>query len=273
MLGFLFGTHAGTLAKFRTTIGDIDVELYDRDKPVTVRNFKRYVENGLYLDGIFHRATVPPEVQVIQGGYYRISNRESISNYTAVTIPTFAPITNEFSVGTFRSNTYGTLAMAKTSDPNSATAQFYFNLADNSAALDNTNNSGGFTVFGHMVRGTNVLNALNAAHPTASIQIVNLPGGPQELPLLATAQPPWVESDELVYVDITLLRVEICPAANATEISWHSVSNRTNVVEYTTVMPPKWKMLISTNGSGLRCTVSDTTSTDTCRFYRVRVHY
>jgi len=264
---------AGTLAQFRTTVGDINVELFDEDKPITVANFKRYVEGGSYQDSIFHRATIPPQVLVVQGGWIWISNRTDVTNFTMQIIPTYPPITNEIGAGTFRSNTYGTIAMAKTSDPNSATSQFFFNLTDNSAALDDTNNSGGFTVFGRVVDGTNVLNKLNAAHPTSEILRANLGlSGLTEVPLLKTATPP-LGSDEFVYVDITLLRVHIALTNNARVISWTSVGGRTNVVEFTTVMPPAWTTLSSTNGNGGPMAVTDPAPTNHSRFYRVRALY
>src|SRR6266436_2863466 len=123
----VISTSAGTLAQFRTTIGNFDVELFDADKPVTVRNFIRYVQSGLYTNMIMHRVVTN---FVIQGGGIDVSNRNTTSNVLA-SIPTFAPITNEIGVGKFYSNVYGTIAMAKTADPNSATSQFFFNLANN----------------------------------------------------------------------------------------------------------------------------------------------
>src|ERR1041384_5986650 len=129
---------AGPLAQFRTPLGDIEVELFE-DKPVTTRNFINYVQSGLYKDGIFHR-WVPGFV--IQGGGVYVANRSTASPYFAY-IPTFTAITNEFKGGPHASNTYGTIAMAKTTNgPNTATSQWFFNLADNSSNLDNQN--GGF---------------------------------------------------------------------------------------------------------------------------------
>src|SRR5439155_10964092 len=150
-----FNASAGILAQFRTVFGDIEVELLDQDKPVTVRNFIRYVQSGLYRDGIIHRCS---PAFVIQGGGFFVGNRNMTNAYIWA-IPTFSSITNEFAVGNFYSNLYGTIAMAKAGgDPNSATSQWFFNLTNNAANLDSKN--GGFTVFGRMVRGTNVLNVL-----------------------------------------------------------------------------------------------------------------
>jgi hypothetical protein len=97
------------------------------------------------------------------------------------------------------------------------------------------------------------------------------PSGPPTLPILRTAEPPYVDADEHVYVDISLLEVGITSVNGIQQISWNSVSNRTNVVEYTTDFPPEWHTLISTNGNGARMTVFDSTAPDASRFYRVRV--
>src|SRR5947208_8271514 len=143
-----FNASAGILAQFRTVFGDIEVELLDQDKPVTVRNFIRYVQSGLFRDAIIHRC-IP--TFVIQGGGFFVGNRNT-TNAILAPIPTFGTITNEFAVGRFFSNVYGTIAMAKAGgDPNSASSQWFFNLANNAANLDTQN--GGFTVFGRVVRG------------------------------------------------------------------------------------------------------------------------
>src|SRR5260221_9949263 len=105
----VFSTQAGTLAQFRTTFGDIEVELYDQDKPVTVQNFMRYVQNGRYHDGFAHRI-VPGFV--IQGGGYTVTNR-GMTNWQRLDVPAYPNITNEFGVGRQFSNVYGTIAMAK----------------------------------------------------------------------------------------------------------------------------------------------------------------
>ncbi len=261
----------GTLVQFRTTVGDLEVELLDREKPVTVQNFLRYVTNGLYTNSFFHRGV---SNFVIQGGGFRVGNRTNLTNFTVTPVATFPPITNEFKVGPFYSNLYGTIAMAKTADPNSATSQFFFNLTNNSSSLDNTNNSGGFTVFGRVVGGTNVLNQLNAAHPTAAIRLVNAGGAFSELPVVRTFSGASLESDELVYFDVTVLSVRISLLPDgAREISWNSISNRVNHVEYTTNFPAIWHPLVATNGNGGPIEVSDNTAENSRRFYRVRIAY
>lgn len=103
--------------KIVTSEGDIVVQLNPVRAPITVKNFLAYVKNGFYDGTIFHRV-VPGFV--IQGGGYTPDYREK---------PTRDPIPNESGNGL--SNLRGTIAMARTSDPHSATSQFYINLADN----------------------------------------------------------------------------------------------------------------------------------------------
>src|SRR6266571_1308353 len=145
-------SNGGTLAQFRTVFGDIEVELYDQDKPVTVQNFIRYVQARKYQDGFAHRI-VPGFV--IQGGGYTVTNRGT-TNWQSVSVPAYPKITNEFAVGPLLSNVYGTIAMAKLGgDTNSASSQWFFNLANNTF-LDAPDTNEYFVVFGHVVRGTNI---------------------------------------------------------------------------------------------------------------------
>lgn len=150
----------------RTLVGNIDVELFDQEKPVTVSNFLSYVRSGAYLHTILHRASPNTGPTILQGGGLRVANPYSTDQFTCVDyVPTNAPIVNEFTNGTPRSNTYGTLAMAKEDGaPDSATSSWFFNMGDNSASLDT--NNGGYTVFGRVVgKGTNVLNNFRQIRP------------------------------------------------------------------------------------------------------------
>lgn len=128
---------SGQTVRFHTNLGDIDVALLANIAPKTVANFLNYVNKGAYNNSVIHRSV---QGFIFQGGGYQASN----GNFT--TIPSDAPVMNEYSV----SNTRGTLAMAKLgTDPDSATNQWFFNEGDNSANLNNQN--GGFTVFGRVV--------------------------------------------------------------------------------------------------------------------------
>src|SRR5260221_5491725 len=138
---------AGTLAQFRTVFGDIEVELYDQDKPVTVQNFIRYVQSGVYQNEFAHRI-VPGFI--VQGGGFAIASRGT-TNWAIGSVPSFGNITNEFGVGRRFSNTYGTIAMAKLPGyTNSASSQWFFNLANN-AFLDTNDTNNFFVVFGHVI--------------------------------------------------------------------------------------------------------------------------
>ena len=141
-----------------TSLGEIRVELYE-DKPVTVGNFLAYMNAGRYTGSFAHR--LMPGF-VLQGGGY------TMQGTTITPVPTFAQIVNEYSVGQTRSNVLGTIAMAKLGgDPNSATSQWFFNLGNNSANLDTQN--GGFTVFGQVVAGLNVLTLFNTTFNQSSV--------------------------------------------------------------------------------------------------------
>src|SRR5206468_738929 len=100
---------AGTLAQFRTVFGDIEVELYDQDKPITVQNFVRYVQSGRYRNSILHRCPVNPisglSDFVVQGGGIWVTNRGA-TNAALQLISSFSDIPNEFSVGRQFSNVY-----------------------------------------------------------------------------------------------------------------------------------------------------------------------
>ena len=132
-----------------TSLGGIDIELFDNAAPVTVANFMNYVNDGDYSNSFFHRS-VPGFI--LQGGGF------SYQNNTHSIVPVDGAIVNEFDAS--RSNLRGTLAMAKIgSDPDSATNQWFFNLSDNSANLDFQN--GGFTVFGQVTgNGMDIIDAI-----------------------------------------------------------------------------------------------------------------
>ncbi len=143
---------ASEVARITTFAGSIDVDLLRSRAPITVANYLRYADEGAYDNTFFHRNAVSGGNKfVVQGGGFQATTGFP-------TIPTHAAIQNEFGV----SNTRGTIAMAKLgSNPNSATDQFFFNLGDNSANLDNQN--GGFTVFARVKNneGLAVMDALS----------------------------------------------------------------------------------------------------------------
>jgi peptidyl-prolyl cis-trans isomerase A (cyclophilin A) len=129
---------AQTRVRIHTSFGPIDIQLKDAEAPITVTNFLAYVNGGDYTDVMFHRLA---RGFVLQGGGFRWSE----AGGCCPPVASRGKIQNEFSAT--RSNLRGTVAMAKQGgDPNSATNQWFVNLANNSGNLDNQN--GGFTVFG-----------------------------------------------------------------------------------------------------------------------------
>ena len=148
-----------SIVHMETSLGNIDIELFDNEAPITVANFMNYVNDGDYNSSFFHRS-VPGFI--LQGGGFSYDAYIPAYSY----VPADAPIVNEFDPS--RSNLRGTLAMAKPGDdPDSATSQWFFNLADNSANLDFQN--GGFTVFGQVLgNGMDIVDAISAL-PTYNI--------------------------------------------------------------------------------------------------------
>lgn len=143
-----------------TNAGDIVLELYPEDSPLSVDNFLEYVDSHFYDGTIFHRI-VPGFV--VQGGGMNFDNTRK---------ETRAPIANESNNGL--SNERGTLSMARTNHPHSATSQFYINLQDN-PSLDAQGNRPGYAVFGKVVSGMSVVDDMAKQHrdePTKMFQIV-----------------------------------------------------------------------------------------------------
>lgn len=136
---------ANPMVEMKTNLGNVTIELYQDKAPKTVENFLKYVKSGFYKGTIFHRVI---DNFMIQGGGFDQELREK---------ETQAPIKNEADNG-LKNETY-TLAMARTSDPHSASAQFFVNVKDN-AFLDHTapTPSGwGYAVFGKVVKGQDVV--------------------------------------------------------------------------------------------------------------------
>jgi cyclophilin family peptidyl-prolyl cis-trans isomerase len=131
-----------------TSHGDLTIELFSDDAPISVENFLQYVDDG-YFDGtIFHRVIAGFMIQC--GGFTpEMSEKE-----------TRAPIKNEAQNG--RKNQRGTLAMARTSDIDSATSQFFINVSDNDF-LDNGARDFGYAVFGRVTDGLDVVDQIAAA--------------------------------------------------------------------------------------------------------------
>ena len=137
---------AGPKVEFKTTMGNFVVELDDVKAPKTTANFLNYVKSGFYNGTIFHRVI---DGFMIQGGGFTSDLNQKSTN---------TPVVSEAQNG-LRNNRY-TIAMARTSDPDSATSQFFINVNDN-AALDFPNAMGnGYTVFGKVISGTQTIDAI-----------------------------------------------------------------------------------------------------------------
>lgn len=134
-----------------TNKGPLMIMLYEDKAPKTVENFLKYVDAGFYDNVIFHRV-IPGFV--IQGGGFEAGMQRK---------PTAAPVKFEH---TGLTNERGTLSMARTNDPDSATSQFFINLVDNEA-LDGEEDKLGYAVFGKVVRGMNVVDEI-AQTPTGN---------------------------------------------------------------------------------------------------------
>jgi cyclophilin family peptidyl-prolyl cis-trans isomerase len=179
-------SHALVVVRMETVLpGVIDVELYDDVAPLTVANFLAYMQRGDFDETFIHRS-VPGFI--IQGGGFFLDD-----NGVRTHIDEYAPVANEPEI----SNTRGTIAMAKLStSPDSATSEWFFNLADNSANLDFQN--GGFTVFGRVQGdGMDVVDAI------AALERVNVGGAFSTMPVIDYAG--VLQPENYVYINRVFL--------------------------------------------------------------------
>jgi len=203
----------GTIVKFATDLGDINVLMYDqtnpgvtRTTPLTVANFLRYMDAGRYNQTVFHRSSAN---FVIQGGGF---TRPTTDGTAPAAITTFPAVQNEPG----NTNVRGTIAMAKLgSDANSATSQWFFNLGNNASNLDNQN--GGFTVFGRVISGLNVMDAI------AAQGVWNFGGTFNELPLRNHVQSSTVLRSEYIGMNVS----------TASELTYSVISSNPAVVNPT----------------------------------------
>lgn len=142
----------------QTSMGDIVIELYPDKAPKSVANFLQYVDDDFYNGTIFHRVI---DGFMIQGGGFTPDMDQK---------PTRAPIMNEADNGL--RNTIGTVAMARTMEPHSATSQFYINVAMNSSLdfREKTPRGWGYAVFGRVIKGMEVVKAIKSV-PTTRVEV------------------------------------------------------------------------------------------------------
>ena len=144
--------------RLKTSKGDIVLELNAAKAPVTVENFLGYVMKKHYDGTVFHRVI---DGFMIQGGGFKLDGKDLVEQKTG------KGIVNEGQNGL--KNDRGTIAMARTSDPNSATAQFFINVADNAAL--NFPSNGGYAVFGKVVEGMDVVDKIKAITTRADARL------------------------------------------------------------------------------------------------------
>ena len=151
------------MVTLKTNFGDIKIELFTDKAPKTCENFLKYVDEGFYDGTIFHRVI---NNFMIQGGGMESGMKQKQTN---------APVENEADNGV--KNEIGTIAMARTMDPHSATAQFFINVSNN----DFLNHSGknmqgwGYAVFGKVVDGMEVVNQIKAVKTTSKMGHQDVP--------------------------------------------------------------------------------------------------
>ncbi len=155
---------SGTLVEIKTSEGTIKIELADKEAPISVANFIAYV-NGKFYDGtVFHRVI---DGFMIQGGGYTVEGDKLNEK------PTKAPIANEAKNGL--KNDKGTIAMARTSNPESGTSQFYINLVNNDR-LNYPNPDGhGYAVFGRVVEGLDIVEKIGKARTAIRFNMQDFP--------------------------------------------------------------------------------------------------
>ena len=159
------GQAAEPTVKLETSMGDIVVQLNSRKAPLSTANFLQYVKSGFYDGTIFHRVI---KGFMIQGGGLTQDMKEKSGH---------APIKNEASNG-LRNQRY-TIAMARTSDPDSATSQFFINPVNNRFLdADKAQDGVGYAVFGEVIKGTDVVRKIEAVPTTTHGNYQDVPATP-----------------------------------------------------------------------------------------------
>ena len=241
------------IARFQSALGDFDVLLDPVAAPVSVANFAAYANRGDYAGTFIHRSTTynPASIQIVQGGGF-----ELVGNMIEP-VATDPPIPLEAGVA----NARGTLAMARSTQPNSATSQWYFNVQSN-PGLDFD-----YAVFGRVIgAGQNVIDAMGRVTVYNASEFL----GPTftEIPLFA----PSLDIANLILINS--VRVEpfaitnITRTNNTTELRWTTLSSNTPVrIERTTdLVAAPWTVIATNLTSGI---FSDTTAPARGAYYRI----
>ena len=157
-------TDQNPIVKLQTSKGDIYLELYKKQAPVTVKNFLTYVEDGFYDGTIFHR--VMPNFMIQGGGFTADMERKE----------TRGPIVNEASNGLRHER--GTVAMARKREPDTATSQFFINHKDNDFLNYVDEDNAGYAVFGKVIDGMDVVDAIASVMTTTVDDMADVPVEP-----------------------------------------------------------------------------------------------
>jgi peptidyl-prolyl cis-trans isomerase A (cyclophilin A) len=168
----LFVVSAGAAGKnptvlMETSLGKIKIELFQKESPESVKNFLSYVKEGFYNGTTFHR--VIPGFMVQGGGFTANMNQKS----------TGKPIKNEAVNGL--KNDRGTLAMARTGDPDSATSQFFINLVNNNGLNRPQPDGHGYAVFGKVIEGMDVVDRIAGVRTGVRMGMRDVPLDPVEI--------------------------------------------------------------------------------------------
>jgi peptidyl-prolyl cis-trans isomerase A (cyclophilin A) len=209
MLASISQISQATVVEIRTSLGNVQVNLFDNITPQTVANFLSYVSSGAYVNNVVHR--VEPNFVVQAGGFSFSGDFPELD-----VVATGTPVQNEAKL----SNLRGTIAMAKQGgNVNSATSQWFFNVANNSANLDVQN--GGFTVFGQVLGdGMNVIDAIaavnrfNAGGALGSIPLRNFTAADAANSVTVTEDNLVIISDVVVVDAAVSTHPEIVPTNN-----------------------------------------------------------
>ncbi len=154
-------TQKNPVVLMKTSLGNIKIELFQKKAPITVQNFLFYVKDGFYRDTIFHRVI---SGFMIQGGGFTADLKIK---------RTSPPIKNESSNGL--KNDRGTIAMARTANPDSATSQFFINVANNDSLNRPLPDGYGYAVFGRVIEGMDVVSKIAAVKTGMRMDFQDVP--------------------------------------------------------------------------------------------------
>jgi peptidyl-prolyl cis-trans isomerase A (cyclophilin A) len=154
-------TQKNPVVLMKTSLGNIKIELFQKKAPITVQNFLSYVKDGFYRDTIFHRVI---SGFMVQGGGFTADLKIKRAG---------PPIKNESSNGL--KNDRGTIAMARTPNPDSATSQFFINVANNDSLNRPLPDGYGYAVFGRVIEGMDVVNKIAAVKTGMRMDFQDVP--------------------------------------------------------------------------------------------------